>query len=286
MDYTTFYAHWLRFWYTKTGAPHFVNAAAISIMPIPTRPTERQFDGFRMLLNPHDLLQTNLLLDGVWEESVGYWFRRISKDAECVIDIGAHVGHFTLTVWSAAPETAQIYAFEPNPISRNQLKVNLSANQAQNVTVVPMAVGAEDGMLTLYPLNPWEPGATSEFRRYAQRGGFEVAVTTLDGFCQRQPIRRIDSVKMDTEGAEPMILRGMQQGLAEGRYKAMVIAVHPHLWEEPIATEADIRSLERFGYALFRIAGSEATKLDDTIFKDEDILVVHTSRLADLGLPD
>ena len=237
-----------------------------------------------MLLNPHDLLQTNLLLDGVWEESVGYWFRRISEDAECIIDIGAHVGYFTLTAWSAAPDTAQTYAFEPNPISRNQLETNLAANKAHNVTVVPMAVGAEVGTVTLYPLNPWEPGATSGFRRYAQRGGFEVAVTTLDDFCQKQSIKRIDALKMDTEGAEPMILRGMQQGLAEGRYKAMVIAVHPHLWDEPAAAEANIRSLEQFGYVLFRIAGSRATRLDDAIFKDEDILLVHTSRLADLDL--
>lgn len=284
MDYTTFYAKWLRFWYTKTGAPHFINAAAISLLPAPSRPVERQFDGFRMLLNPHDLLQANLLLDGMWDESVGYWLRKTSDGAQCVMDIGAHVGYFTMIAWSGAPQAAHIYAFEPNPASRHQLELNRDANNAGGISVIPMALGAAEGTITLYPLNPWEPGATSGFRRYAWKNGFEVQVVALDDFCNQYAIERVDTVKMDTEGAEPLIFKGMQTGLNKGRYPAMIVAMHPHLWENPAETEAEFRGLERLGYCLFRIDQDKARRMNNSPFRDEDVLIVHRDRLGPLGL--
>jgi hypothetical protein len=74
----------------------------------------------------------------------------------------------------------------------------------------------------------------------------------------------------------------MREGLAAGRYRAIILGLHPHLWPDPLAADAQIRALADQGYALFHMDGSPLPPSD--LLPNDEILVVHGERLADLGL--
>lgn len=142
----------------------------------------------------------------------------------CVFDVGANLGEYSRNVRKAIPN-ASIYAFEPNTLLTEQLKVNVG----DFATVVPMAVGSDSGVTILY--NSCNAGTSehgSVYRRalidlhgYGQVTEISVPIITLDEFAAIRNIEQIDFLKIDTEGHELAVLRGCQRLLKERRIRVI-----------------------------------------------------------------
>jgi FkbM family methyltransferase len=126
------------------------------------------------------------------------------------LDIGANIGIYTLLLSHFAGPGGSVFAFEPDPQSLPWLQRNVDMNAIANVHVCPCAIGDESGHLTLYQdvtttrtsslvPNAWTPDAVD-------RRSVSVRVETLDDYADK--VRRIDFVKIDTEGFECAVLRG------------------------------------------------------------------------------
>lgn len=122
-----------------------------------------------------------------------------------VIDIGAHLGSFSLL---AADRARRVYAYEPTPSTYELLKKNIELNQKSNVFAFNAAVGAKDGT-AVFHVNPLDQGANS---LYARKGvAHEVKVLTLQRIFKDNNLTRCDLLKMDCEGAEYDILFSSQK---------------------------------------------------------------------------
>jgi FkbM family methyltransferase len=123
-----------------------------------------------------------------------------------VLDIGAHIGAFTVRAAREAPGV-RVHAFEPAPDSYTLLRENVALNRAPDVTTYALALAAVSGRLTLYTV----PGR-SERNSTLQGGGDVEAVAlavegvTLSDAFERCRIQRCDFLKLDCEGAEFDIL--------------------------------------------------------------------------------
>jgi hypothetical protein len=82
-----------------------------------------------------------------------------------------------------------------------------------------------------------------------------VPCTTLDDLCRERNVRRVRLVKVDVEGAEMFVLRGMKRIMREMR-PLIVLELHPHLLEE-VGTpfEAVLALLDAFDYVLESLGG-------------------------------
>ncbi len=283
MDYPTFYARWQRLWYIRAPIPYEVKTALVGILPRP-RPALRELDGFRMALDVTDLLQANILLDGRWEPEVGEPLRRLAATAQTIVDVGAHVGYFTLLARAAAPPDARLFAFEPNPATCEGLRRNLALNGADNVQVVPAALGRAAGERRLHIRRRLEPGNSSLLPLPYADAGISVPTLTLDAFCHDRGLTQVDLVKIDAEGAEPDILLGMQEGLASGLYRALIVALHPRFWPDRAAAEAAIRSLADCGYALYTLRDGAPAPLGGDRLPDGELLALAAA--GPFGLPE
>ncbi len=146
-----------------------------------------------------------------------------------VLDIGAHIGIFTLGAARRAGERGRVYAFEPSPKTARTLQRHVEMNRCQKqVEVVTQVVSDVDGEISFYARG--ESTAASLSRENVEvlspdrsDGPARVVVTrsvTLDKFCGGRGIRP-DVMKIDVEGAELRVLRGARKILQEGAVQVL-----------------------------------------------------------------
>lgn len=149
--------------------------------------------------------------------------RRLLQGVEhpVVFDVGANVGQ-TLERYARALPGAEIHCFEPFPASYENLAATAVAHP--RAAAYRIALGESEGEATFH-VNPDAPTRNSLLRRpeagrryYKSvgelRDSITVPVETLDGFCARHGIDRVDVLKMDVQGAELRVLSGGQALLA------------------------------------------------------------------------
>lgn len=156
-----------------------------------------------------------------WREWSGYepeiapLFFRLAARSRVTLDIGAHVGFYSLLAAHANPQSS-IYAFEPLLTIYRRLQQNAELNHLTNIHCVNMAVGEFNGEADIFYGGEIPCGATlsTEIKRLLP--GLKkstVSVIALDDFVSDHALKHVDLVKIDTETTEEQVLRGMYKTL-------------------------------------------------------------------------
>ncbi len=133
---------------------------------------------------------------------------------DVVYDIGANIGYFTMLAARRVGRGGQVYAFEP--VARNAAAIGRSArlNGFDGVTVFEKAVGATAGMAELNIARHIGGAMLASIGAPPdRRGSVEVEVVVIDDFIHDRRLRPPTLVKIDVEGAELDVLRGMVRTL-------------------------------------------------------------------------
>ena len=172
-----------------------------------------------------------------------------------VLDVGANWGYFTLVAAHAVGPTGRVVALEPHPGLHAMLQRNVSANRLAMVDCRRLAAGRSAGTARFAGFR--DTDGNSGLSREVAPGGafdFECTVCAIDAVADAHGLDAVDLVKIDIEGGEAEALAGMADGLRRGRYRRLLIEVHPRaLAERGSATAAAIDPLNRAGYRAWRI---------------------------------
>ena len=145
---------------------------------------------------------------GKYEEETTRLLRRLTGPGMTVLDVGAHIGYYTLLAARQAGPEGKVYAFEPELENHALLLENIELNGYQNVVPVKMAVSDRTGTADLI-LTALDSGRHSMYHHgLPEQGSLAVETTTLDAFVESLDWPRIDLVKIDVEGAELSRLGG------------------------------------------------------------------------------
>lgn len=146
--------------------------------------------------------------------------KTIIGEFDLVLDIGANVGIFSVYA-AKANTTAKIFSFEPSGEAFARLNQNIRANNLQNVTTYNVAVADKTGFLTFYePEGHLTNGSLeANFASQYDREPRKRMAIAISGNLFEELMKDAKSilVKIDTEGAEAYVLRGLKEVIARHR---------------------------------------------------------------------
>lgn len=191
-----------------------------------------------------DYVGPYLLRRGIWEPGETAVMEERVREGMIFVDVGAHLGYFTLLAARMVGRRGHVFAFEAHPRNVELLRANVSANGLRNVTVVHAAVTERSGHVELFAA----PTNTGDHRIYAaddERDTIRVRAVALDDFrALRTPV---DVVKIDIQGAEEVAVRGMERVLARSPSAVASVEFWPHgilsRGHDPLGVLAYYRSL-------------------------------------------
>jgi FkbM family methyltransferase len=147
-----------------------------------------------------------------------------------VYDVGGYEGVFSLFFARRIGASGRLITFEPNPVNYATIVANVSLNGFSNVEVRPIALGAEPGSATLvFPTDETARGSLvgdiqSQIKREKHVDTVDVPLDTIDRLVAGG-LPAPQFVKIDVEGLELDVLRGMANVIASHR-PALYIEIH------------------------------------------------------------
>jgi FkbM family methyltransferase len=201
---------------------------------------------------PEELRMLGKAQSGHWEGEILQFLISQLRAGDVVYDIGASVGLYTALLGQALRDRGQVIAFEPERQSQDRLRENLRLNGLTNVRAFRVALGDYSGEGKLYFSgddllfsNLVRPRTTSLTH---QENHQVVQVVRGDEFreIENLPFPRI--VKIDVEGYEYAVIRGLTRTLSDSGCELVSCEVHPTLLPLEVKPEQVVDLLRSLGF--------------------------------------
>lgn len=180
--------------------------------------------GFRVELDLRENIQW-MIWTRSFEPVETKWVRAFLKPGMRFVDVGSNVGYFSLLASSLVGSSGKVFAFEPSDIARRTLESAVRNNGIKNIEISPCGLGDEKIVRRLYDA----PDSTHSPSFVATEGDLigSCEIVTYDDWAASSGVGVADLVKIDVEGFEPNVLRGMRESMKAGKVRAILIEASP-----------------------------------------------------------
>jgi FkbM family methyltransferase len=165
------------------------------------------------------------------------YFQKILRKGINIVDIGAHIGMYTILAAEKVGDIGKVISVEPEPRNYEQLKKNIELNKFKNVITKNIALSDHEGLEKLY-LSSSAGSHSLIFQEDENSSCIDVPVKTLDKLLEELDIKKVDIIKIDAEGSEIPILEGAEKTLKNNSDVKIIVASYHY----PSETE-DVRRL-------------------------------------------
>lgn len=193
-----------------------------------------------------------------WEMEIHFLpvFCSFLRANSIVLDIGANFGLYTVTSSTVVKNNGRLYAFEANPRTFELLKRTLYANrlaQNPNVVAINALVGAAAGRGTLHYAPEFLGGAsmTDAGQGGAAKCSIELDMVTIDGLLPKD--LAVDLVKIDVEGHEPFVIRGMRETIRRSPNIRIFLEFVEAFLEHTVSTDRFVEEIGSLGLRICRV---------------------------------
>ena len=186
------------------------------------RVTETSFDA-RVAVDTQDLIQRYLYLFGVWEPYMTGWLQRRLRPGDTYVDVGANIGYYSLLAAQLVGHGGKVVAIEASPVFHQHLLRNIALNGYENVRAINGAVSDTEEVLKFVLASSANMGANSivPYEGPAE-STFEIAARPLPDLLTEEEIAGARVIKIDVEGAEGSVVRGLAPMLSRLRPDAEI----------------------------------------------------------------
>ncbi|MFF7021062.1 FkbM family methyltransferase [Streptomyces klenkii] len=189
----------------------------------PRRCVARTRFGAAVLVDTQDLIQRYVYMFGTWEPHMTRWLSRRLRHGDTFIDVGANIGYFSLLAAHSVGPSGRVVAIEASPAFHRSVLANVRRNACRNVRAVNTAVSDGRGALRFTLASSRNLGANSivPYDGLAE-SSFEAQALPLTEVLTASEVAGARVIKVDVEGAEGSVVRGMAPLLDQLRPDAEV----------------------------------------------------------------
>lgn len=191
---------------------------------------------YRMIVLKKDTgLSRGLLSDRIWEPYTTRLIQEVVEEGEVVADIGANLGYYALLEASLVGKNGKVYAVEPNPPAFKVLRKNVELNDFDNLSIHEIAIGEKNGTALLRVPNELNIASITstnarkeKVEKFSERIKlFKVRMMTFDNFIKNFMHGKTPTfIRMDVEGYEYEIIKGMESLLKTGQPLRLLMEFH------------------------------------------------------------
>lgn len=181
-------------------------------------------------------------------------------------DVGAHVGELALLFSRFVGQRGQVHVFEACRVNFKRLTGVCEFARRSNIVLNRLALADTEGTVKLHVYDnehlSWSTLADRPLEKYGINvrpvGTEEVPATTVDAYCEKARILRIDLLKIDVEGAEHQVLQGARHMLEEKRILCCVFEFGGTTFDMGNSPEQIESYLKEFGYGIENVVSGDA----------------------------
>ena len=208
---------------------------------------------------------------GSFEKETFSFFKKLVKPNMTIIDIGGNIGLFSLTASATMDDSGKIYAFEPAEEVFNDFQKNIELNNFKNIQLIKKGVADKSGEISfnICEDNAYNSINLTPMNKIVRK--ITIKTVSLDDFCAKEEIKKIDIIKIDTEGAEFMVLKGGEKTLTKEDAPILIMEYNRFILSE--AQLSDIRNiLTKYGYNLWELRYGVIQPFDSSISSTVDLI--------------
>lgn len=178
-------------------------------------------------------------------------FKKFIKPGMVVFDIGGHIGYYSRLFSKLVGPEGKVYVFEPTLENFELLKNNTKAYS--NVTLINKAVGDYVGKIDFYQTFS-NTGSHSLLKPEVKSQKISVDCISLDEFCRIYNIDKINTMKIDVEGAELMVLKGAEGIIKQSDNLFLIIElINDNLEKSGFDQVSYFEYLNELGFEIYKI---------------------------------
>jgi len=215
--------------------------------------------GLEMEIDPADWMDRSFYL-GTYDPWLLHVLDRVLRPGDAALDVGAHKGYVALQLARRVGPAGAVLAFEPDPRARRCLERHRERNRlTETIRVFDCALGDRHGQaeFALSGQLGWSSFHPNLEAQLTIRERVAVAVRRLDDLIATRAIdldpSRLSFVKLDAEGAEPRVLRGMSGLLSRSDAMLWVEVNRPSLSAAGSSTAELEGVLREMGFSLWGV---------------------------------
>ena len=234
-----------------------------------------------MNLKPEEHIQQQLFWYGNYEKPLGTVLKNLLQPDSTFLDIGANIGYFSLLAARFASE-GKIIAFEPVSYLFEALEKNVALNNFIVIHPVKAAIGEKEEERIIYLSAADNTGMSSFQKPENYSGNYEmVKVLSLDSWFAGSGLIKADIIKIDVEGNELAVLKGMK-GIAQHFQPHILLELNPETLSLFNLTPADLLGyITSLSYKPYRITveGKLVSINSHNTMETINVALIHTEKI-------
>lgn len=180
-----------------------------------------EMDGHKIFMNDGDPSMMSILKDyiatkkswGTWEPETTKLVKEKVKPGDICLDVGASIGYFTMLFSRQVGKTGKVFSFEPTTNQIPYIKENIRKNGYSDIAKV-FNVGA------------WDKTDQVQLPLCAALK-YDSKCVAIDDVLEAEGIKEVNFIKIDVDGPEPKVLKGLTRTIERSPNLKMVIEFYP-----------------------------------------------------------
>lgn len=253
------------------------------ILPCPKSPVFKKINGISFEFDFNLSPKVKRMYFGSYQPIISEILKKYLKNGDTFIDVGANIGYITAVGASLVGKGGWVYSFEPVPEYFQKLENFAKKNNQYKITVNQFALGDEERMGKIYiggdiGDNTFFPDLLNGIKGVRDA---EVPIRRLDKYIEENNINNIKLIKIDVEGFEFPVLKGLSDYFLKcckaGSCPIIICEIIPSICSRLGYKLQDLFDyMKRFSYYPFEIINAKKMinidkffkkSLDDVLFK-------------------